>query len=294
MPPAVRVLLAGALFATGGALIKSCDFPSLQRAGLRAAIAAITIFALLPTARRRPTKGTWLLALPYFLATCGFVVANTLTSAANTIFLQATAPLWVAVLSPLLLREPPTRRDVLTMLGILVGMALFFTAPAQQSATAPSPRLGDMFALASGVGFGLLLLGMRWLSRHGGDGAPVAIAWGNAIAAPLAFALMPFAGQVPVTGDPASWAVIVYLGVIQVGLAYVLLVRAAPHVSAVRVSLLLMIEPALNPVIAFAVHGERPHPLAVAGGALIVASVAAGSMIGRRRLPPAGPEPRSR
>ncbi|MCR9244940.1 MAG: EamA family transporter [bacterium] len=281
----MRLLLAGALFATGGALIKSCDFPSLQRAGLRALIAAITLFALLPDARRRPGRSTWLLALPYFCATCFFVVANTLTTAANTIFLQATAPLWVAMLSPVLLREPPTRRDVLAMVGIMLGMTLFFLAPANASSTAPSPRIGDMFAAASGLGFGVLLLGMRWLSRHGGSDAPVAIAWGNAITAPLAFALMPLVGQTPVLGDRGDWLTITYLGTIQVGLAYVLLLRATPHVSAVTASLLLMIEPALNPVIAFAVHGESPHWLVLLGGTLIVAAVALSSLIKRGTRP---------
>ncbi|MCA8952882.1 MAG: DMT family transporter [Planctomycetes bacterium] len=279
MPSSLLVLLAGALFATGGALIKSCDFPSLQRAGLRAAVAAATVFALLPAARRRPGRGTLLLVLPYFGATCCFVVANTLTTAANAIFLQATAPAWVALLGPLLLHESPRRRELLTMAGIAVGMALCFAAPATALATAPSPRLGDLFGLLSGLSFGLLLLGMRWLSRRGEHEAPAAIAWGNTCAAPLALLLMPLVGQTPVAGSASDWLVILILGTCQVGLAYVLLVRAAPEVSALRASLLLMVEPALNPILAFAVHGERPHWLTIAGGTLILASVASGALL---------------
>jgi len=263
-------------------MIKSCAFPSLERAGLRAAIAAVTIFALLPHTRRRPTRGTLLLVLPYFAATCFFVVANALTTAANTIFLQSTAPLWVVLLGPLLLRERPRRSDLWLLLGVAAGMVLFFVAPATESRTAPAPRLGDLFALASGVGFGLLLLGLRWLSRRGGDEATLAIAWGNACTAPIALLLMPCFGQQLTAGTASDWAVILYLGTVQVGVAYVVLVRAARHVPAVTVSLLLMIEPALNPVIAFAVHGEVPHPIAIAGGVVIVASVAARSLAGRR------------
>ncbi len=283
MSPVLRVLLTGILFATGGAMIKSCDFPSLERAALRAAIAAVTIFALLPQTRRWPTRGTMLLLLPYFGATCLFVVANTLTTAANTIFLQATAPLWVAMLGPLLLHEKPTRRDLLTMLGIVCGMSLFFVAPEVESATAPSPRLGDLIALGTGLSFGLLLLGIRWLSRQGRDEAPLAIAWGNAFTAPMAAMLMPVFGQEWTAGTGNDWAVMIYLGVVQVGIAYALLVRAAKQIPAVTVSLILMVEPALNPVIAFAVHGETPHPLAIAGGALIVASVAGAALSARRR-----------
>ena len=284
MPPTVAVLIAGALFATGGAVIKSCELPSLQRAGLRALIAAITLFALLPAARRWPTRRTMLLVLPYFGATCCFVMANTMTTAANAIFLQSTAPLWVALLGPLLLRERPSREDLLTMAGILAGMTLFFMAPSTQSDTAPSPRLGDLLGLATGISFGLVLLGLRWLSRTAPTEAPLAIAWGNAFAAPIALLLMPAFGQQMIWGSALDWGLIVYLGTIQVGVAYVLLTNALPRIKAIRASLLLMIEPALNPVIAFAVHDEAPHALTLAGGALIVSSVAFGTML-RRTAP---------
>lgn len=280
MPPALRVLIAGALFSTGGALIKNCAFPSLERAGIRAAIAGLVIFALLPAARRRPSRAVLWLAIPYFGSTCFFVVANSLTTAANAIFLQGAYPLWVAMLGPMLLREPMHRREWLTMIGIAIGMTLFFVTPQAETATAPNPRLGDLLAIGCGVCFGALLLGMRHLARAGRDEAPAVVAWGNAITAPLSFALMPLVGQEPIAGDATSWWSIAFLGVFQVGIAYVVLVRALPHVSAVRASLLLMIEPAVNPLIAYAVHGEgeRPHVLSLLGGACILAAVLLGTL----------------
>ncbi|MBL9076166.1 MAG: DMT family transporter [Planctomycetes bacterium] len=283
MPPTLCVLLAGAMFASGGALLKSCDFPSLQRAGLRAAIAALTLFVLLPAARRKPDARVLRLVLPYFGATALFVIANSLTTAANAIFLQSTAPLWILLFAPLLLRERPTRRDVVVFGGVAAGMTLCFLAPTEVQRTAPNPALGDLFALASGVCFALLLLGLRWLARSDDDASAAALAWGNALALPLAFALMPFAGQSPIRGSASDWVVITVLGVFQVGLAYVVLTAGLRQVPAVRASLLLMLEPALNPLIAYAVHGERPAPLAVAGGALIVGSVGAASVLARQR-----------
>lgn len=278
MAPSLRVLFAGALFATGGALIKSTSLPSLERAGLRAAIAAMTLFVLLPQARRWPSWRILSLVPAYFAATCLFVVANTLTTAASAIFLQSTAPVWIVVASPLLLRERPARRDLLTLLGVGLGMTLCFLAPVQALATAPDPRLGDWMALASGVGYAGLLLGMRWLGRGDPGQACAAIAWGNACTAPIAFAVMPLVGQVPVLGGVGDWLTVLVLGIFQVGLAYALLVRSMPHVTAVQASLLLMIEPALNPMLAFAVHGERPHALVWLGGAIIVGVVAARSL----------------
>jgi len=102
---ALRILVAGALFATAGALIKSCEFPPAQRAAVRALVAAITIFALMPEARVRPTRRVLVLIPAYFMATFLFVLANTMTTAASTIFLAATAPMWVLILGPLLTGE---------------------------------------------------------------------------------------------------------------------------------------------------------------------------------------------
>lgn len=283
MSPHLRLLAAGLLFSLGGALIKVCTFPSLERAGLRSLIAAAVLFLLLPEARRRPRGGTLRLLPAYFGATTLFVVANTLTTAANAIFLQSTYPFWVTVFGPLLLRESPRRRDLVVLLCIAIGMAMFFLAPASSSATAPEPRLGDVIALVSGLSYGLLLLGFRWLGRQGAGEASAAVAWGNAFTGPVALLLAPLFGQTLTLGDAPSWAAILTLGVLQVGLAYALLVRAIPHVPAVTASLILMVEPAFNPLLAYAVHGERPHALAIGGGVLIIAAVLGGSLGARAR-----------
>ena len=283
MRPASRLLLTGALFACGGTLLKMCEFPSLQRAGCRAAIAALTIFALLPEARRWPSFRILKLWPAYFGATVLFVIANSLTTAANAIFLQSAAPLWLVLLGPLLLRERPTRADLVTLLGVGAGMTLFFVAPTAAIATAPEPRLGDWFAIASGIAYALLLVGMRWLSRAGHGEQSAAIAWGNLLTCPVALLLMPIVGQQPIVGSGQDWLVITVLGVFQVGLAYALLVRAIAHVPAMRASLIMMIEPALNSAFAWLVHGEQPHWLALLGGALILGSVAAAGWIARQR-----------
>jgi drug/metabolite transporter (DMT)-like permease len=288
VPPALRVLLAGALFSTGGSLIKLQTLPSLQRAGSRALLAARVIFLLLPQARRLPTRRILLLAPAYFGATALFVVANTMTTAANAIFLQSTAPLWVVLLAPLLLGERPSRSDLAVLFGVAVGMALFFVAPAAEAATAPNPRLGDWIAIASGVSFALLLIGMRWLARGGSGEECAAIAWSNLIACPLAFACMPLVGQTPIAGVPLDWVVVGALGTLQMGLAYSLLVTGIPHVSALQASLLTMIEPVLSAGIAWLAHGEAMHPMAMLGAACIVAAVLAGAWLARGGAPRSG------
>ncbi len=274
MRPELRLLLAGALFSSGGAIIKGCAFSALHIAGLRAAVVALVILLLLPQSRRLNPRAA-LLLLPFCGATLLFVLANKLTTAANAIFLQATAPFWVMVLAPLFLGERPRRRDLLVLLGIAGGMTLFFLEPAASSATATDPRLGDLLALASGLSYGLLLLGFRWLGqRQSGEQAAV-VAWGSVLAAVIA---LPLADGVPVDGAVADWLQVAALGVFQMGLPYVLLMYAIGRVPALQASLLLAIEPALNPVWAYLAHGERPGTLAILGGVLIVGAVALGNL----------------
>lgn len=287
VPPAVRLLLTAALFASGGTLLKLCAFPALERAGIRAAIAALAIFVMLPAARRWPTGRMLLLAPAYFGATVLFVVANSLTTAANAIFLQSAAPLWIVLFGPWLLHERPTHRDFVTLLGVGAGMALFFVAPTEVQATAPNPRLGDWFAVASGVSYALLLLGLRKLSKGSDQAQCAAIAWGNALTFPVALSLgfLPWF-DAPILGSAQDWLVIVVLGVFQVGLAYAILVRTIQHVPAMRASLVMMVEPVLNSLLAWLVHGERPHALALGGGALILGTVLATSVRSRPSAPP--------
>jgi drug/metabolite transporter (DMT)-like permease len=275
VPPTLALLCAGALFATGGSLIKLQTLPSLQRAGSRALLAALVIFLLLPQARRLPNWRIALVLPAYFGATALFVVANTMTTAANAIFLQSAAPLWVVLLGPLLLAERPTRTDLVVLLGVGAGMTMFFIAPEADAPTAPNPRLGDRIAIASGLSYALLMLGVRWLSRSGRGEEYALVAWGNLFTAPVAFALMPAVGQEPIAGTRTDWIVIAVLGVFQVGLAYALLVRGLAGVPAVRASLVMMIEPALSTLLAWIVHAEVPHPLAALGGGLILGSVVA-------------------
>ncbi|MBM3960290.1 MAG: hypothetical protein FJ306_00065, partial [Planctomycetes bacterium] len=101
------------------------------------------------------------------------------------------------------------------------------------------------------------------------------------IACPLAFACMPLVGQTPIAGVPLDWAVVAALGTLQMGVSYSLLVTGIPHLSALRASLLTMIEPVLSAVIAWLAHGEAMHALAMLGGGCIVAAVLAGAWLAR-------------
>jgi drug/metabolite transporter (DMT)-like permease len=273
---------AAFLFSTGGAAIKSADFTSWQVAGFRSGVAALAVWAFLPAARsvgRGRAGVTMLVAAAYATTLILFVLANKLTTAANTIFLQSTAPLYILMLGPLLLRERITARNLLFMLIVATGMAFFFVGRQQTFATAPDPIRGNILAVFSGVAYALMLVGLRWMGTQGGSPA-AAVAWGNLLAFVVALPL-----ALPVAGPGAAdWAVIVYLGVFQIGVAYALLTRAIPHIPAFEASLLLFVEPALNPLLAWAVHGEYPGGWGLLGGTIILTATGVKTWQDARRL----------
>jgi drug/metabolite transporter, DME family len=256
------LLAAAALWSTAGAAIKLCGLSGWQIAGGRSLVAGVFLLLLVPEARRRPTRPALLVAIAYAATVVSFVLATKLTTAANAIFIQDTAPLWVLLLSPWLLREHPTRGELLAIPVYGVGLGLFF-----MDELSAGQMAGNLVALGSGVVFALSIVGLRRL--RGGDGA-AALVWGNLVAALVALPLWP-AGPAPRAVD---LALVVYLGVFQLGLAYWCFSRGLERTPAVEASLLILLEPVLNPIWTFLLAGERPGPWAIAGGAVVLAATA--------------------
>jgi DME family drug/metabolite transporter len=267
MSPRIRIALAALLFSTGGAAIKAADFNAWQIASFRSGIAAITLLLLVPGARRGFGWKPAMVGVAYAATLVLFVLANRLTTSANTIYLQSTAPLYVLLLAPLLLRERIRRRDLPIILAVLGGLALVLLGANPPSTTAPDPARGNVFAALSGLTYALLLCGLRWLGRDGGaDRGISAVLLGNLIAC---LAVLPMAlplGSHPVT----AWGIILYLGIFQIAGAYLLVTSALRHVPAIEASLMLLVETAFNPFWAWLLLGEVPAMLALVGGGLII------------------------
>jgi len=265
----IYVVLAALFFSTGGAAIKLSLLSSWQIAGLRSGIAATVLVALVPAWRGFDVRAL-LVGVVFAVTMILFVTANTLTTATNAIFLQTTAPLYVLLLGPLLLREHLRRTDLPVVALLGAGAVLFFVTAEPPLATAPSPVAGNITALASGVAWALTIVGIRWLGRvssaPGRDPAGIAIVLGNTLA--FVFCL-PFAWPL-VGGTPIDWAIVGYLGVFQIGLAYVCLVRGVRGTRAFDVALLLVLEPVLSTLLAWVVHNEVPSTWAAAGSVVIV------------------------
>jgi drug/metabolite transporter, DME family len=264
----LQLIAAAILFSTGGAAIKAADFTGWQIAGLRSGVAAVAILLLSREARGGWSPRVAVVAIAYATCLTLFVLANRLTTAANTIYLQSTAPLYLLVLSPWLLKERVRPADVGFMAVIGLALALFFIGVDQPVATAPDPVRGNLVALASGVFWALTVCGLRWMGagegRHGS--AVAAVAMGNLFAFLLALPMaLPFGSH-----GATDWGLIAYLGVFQIAVAYLFVTSALKVIPALEASLILLIEPALNPLWAWVFQGERPGPWALAGGAMIL------------------------
>jgi drug/metabolite transporter (DMT)-like permease len=280
----VRMLAAAILFSTAGAGIKAAAFSSWQVLTLRSALAALTVFLILPASRRRWSWRVILTASAYAMVMILFVSANKLTTAAATIYLQAAAPLYLVVLGPWLLREPVRRQDLALMAMVGTGLAMIFLGTDPAAVTAPDPITGNILATASGVFWALTILGMRWMGSRQSedDGSPAAmVVAGNIICAAVC---LPLAWPFP-SASTTDWLTMGWLGVFQLGLAYALLAPATRHVPALETSLLLLLEPALNPIWAWAINGERPGAWSLAGGAVIMLSTTVMAWLDSRRQP---------
>lgn len=265
----LQALAAAVLFSTGGAGIKVESFTAAQVSWVRSGVAALALLLWL-RGRIRWTPRALAAGVIYAAMLSLFVGATKLTTAANAIFLQSTAPLYLLLLAPLVLHERVRRREVMYLAAIAAGMTLCFIGRPAPTSTASNPALGNWLGLGSGLAWALTLLTLRSIGRddHGNDTTVAAVVAGNALAC---LAALPFALPMP-RGTTAEWITLAYLGVFQIGLAYVCLSSAIRVLPALEISLLLLLEPVLNPVWTWIIRGEDPGRWTILGGAVIVSA----------------------
>ena len=275
-PRAVAELLAAALcWSAGGLLIKWIPWPPLAVASGRGLLAALVLALATRGLRFTWTRVQVGAAVAYALCTIGFVVATKLTTAANAILLQYTAPIWIALFGASVLGERTTRSDWWAVGVTLAGMLLFFADSLRWSGV-----LGNLIGVASGISFAAMTLLMR---KQKQGSVTESIILGNLIAgATGSFWLVEAPGL-----NASGWVALLALGVVQLGLSYMLYARAIKHVTALEAVLIPVIEPILNPVWVMLFVGERPGPLSLCGGLLVLGAVTwrAASSIRATRLP---------
>ena len=259
-----EMLLCAALWSIAGIFIKLIPWNSIVIAGIRSLIAGAVMFVYMRykrigfTADRRSMLGG--LALCCTL-TC-FVAANKLTTAANSIVLQFTAPMFIVVFSVLFLKKKFSRSDIFAVVLTMLGISLFFF-----DQLTPGHLLGNCVAIVAGMAFAGYYMSLEGASESERMSA-ILMAHG------LTFCVsIPFIALEPPELGAAPVICIFILGVAQLGIPYVLLGRASGSCPPLACSLLGAVEPLLNPVWVFIFDGEAPGMWALIGGVVIVVTI---------------------
>jgi drug/metabolite transporter (DMT)-like permease len=268
------IFFAALLWSTGGLFIKTVSLDAYGVSFWRSLFAASTLFIVYWLYRKRiagPPQAwfsplTLFCALLYAALLLLFVLATKLTTSANAIFLQYTAPIYVLFAEPFLTGSRLRRSDLTTVILSTLAMALFFVNKAELSS---HQFWGNIAALVSGVAFA----GYALMMKH--ENATEMTRWhcviiGHAFICLLTLGLS-VAGVTSLTMQGDDLPRLAYLGIIQIGIAYAFFTYGLAHVRAIDATLISMVEPVLNPVWVFLGIGERPSNFAIVGGCIILA-----------------------
>lgn len=267
----LAVLFAALMWSTGGMFIKLISYDAFTIAGLRSVFAAVVFLIIFRRTVFTVNRLALLNAALYAAILICFVIATKRTTAANAIFLQFTAPLYVLILEPLLLKTRLERINVFTICACFIGMSLFFIGELE-----PGHLSGNLIALCSGVCFAAFLLGQR---KNAPQYHAAGIFWGNVL---IGLICLPALIHIP-TIFSADFLMGTYLGIVQIGIAYAIFTYGLKRVHAVEGALIAMVEPVLNPVWVFIGYGERPSAGAIAGGIIILVAIGVRSILIERR-----------
>jgi DME family drug/metabolite transporter len=283
-PPTLFILSAVLLWSLGGVFIKSTALDAFSVNLGRSLFAAITVAVFTWRKGLKLDRFTLLTSFLYAGTLSCFVYANKTTTAANAIFLQYTAPIYILILAPFILKEKFRAADLLTVVICLAGMSLFFLEP-QNAANSLASNVfaGNVAALASGVFFGLYFIFLRH-PRSLARNPALSVFYGNII---IVLLMLPLVLNNPPTAiNSRDILAILFLGIFQIGIAYVLFTDGiAKGVRSLDASVIGFVEPLLNPIWVFLVIGEKPSGWAILGGVIILAAVVFHTLRGQKNQP---------
>lgn len=261
------VFIAGLLWSTGGLFIKLISLPAMQLAFFRCTIAAITFGILFRKRILLINRLTLINSVFYAAILITFVIATKTTTAANAIFLQSTAPIYVLIFEPIFNKTKYEKINVITVAVCVLGMLLFFIGKLE-----PGHFEGNIIALLSGIAFAAFFLGMKKNDQRYQQSS---IFYGNIL---VSLICIPFLFSIEVVTFSDLWMV-TFLGVFQIAVAYAFFASGLKRIFAVEASIISMVEPVFNPVWVFFGYGEIPSVTAIIGGLIILGAIVVRSLI---------------
>ena len=256
------LLLVGAsvLWSTAGIFTKSITWNGFAIITIRGLIAAAVMLPFIGKPRFPANIHERLAVLSYAGLVICCIVSTKLTTAANAILLQYTAPIYSALFGWKLLGEELRLRDLIAIGCLMAGMVCFL-----YDGLGSGSMLGNLIALLSGVCYAAMAVFMKM----GDQNQPMQnVFWGNLAASVIA---APFMGTIEHTR--ANWILILFMAVFQLALAYILYAKAVGSLSALEITVVTVLEPILNPLWVLLLQGERPGPMALVGGVIVLGTV---------------------
>jgi drug/metabolite transporter, DME family len=263
----IYVFIAALLWSSGGLFIKLISLNAMQLSFFRAGIAAITFALIFRKRILLINKLSLVNSVFYSLVLISFVISTKTTTAANAIFLQATAPIYVLIFEPLINKTRYIKSNIITVAVCFVGMIFFFVGELE-----PGHLEGNLVGLFSGIMFAAFFLGMK---KNDKKHQQSSIFFGNVL---VTMICLPFMFSIEPISFNDIW-MFSYLGIFQIAVAYAFFASGLKRVFAVEASIISMIEPVLNPVWVFFGYGEVPSVNAVFGGVIIVSAIIVRTLI---------------
>lgn len=267
----LAIVISAILWSTGGVFIKLISFGAFQLSFFRSSFAALTVFVFYRRSALYSNRYVFFNAVMYSLVLILFVAATKMTTAANAIFLQYTAPIYVLVLEPILLKTKFERANIATVIVAFIGMLLFFVGDIKIG-----EMTGNVFALLSGIALAGFFLGQRKIENTHKISS---VFYGNMLIVVICFFLIGEFQAITIS----DLKMVGYLGIVQIGISYILFSYSIARIQAIEASLIAMIEPVLNPIWVFIWYGEQPTLFAILGGLIIIAGVTYRSIISKQK-----------
>ncbi len=256
------LVITAIMWSSGGLLIKSIPLNPMVIAGMRSFGAAI-ILGLFVRTRKINNIYTVIIGPALYCVTLFlFVMANKMTTAANTIILHYTSPIWVACSSFWFLREKVRFVEWGCIILVFFGSVLFFLDDVEITA-----QWGNLLALLSGLSFAGFIISLR---KQNNDSQLFSVFLGNLLTALVS---LPFLNDMLYDLKPVHWLLIFCLSVFQLGIPYVLYCSTVKHLKAIELNLIPSIELVLNPLWVFILIGEQPSAISMVGGFIIITSI---------------------
>lgn len=256
----IMLAITALLWSTSGVFVKALSWGPVSILAGRGLFTSLVFLLYMRRLPRQWSKWMLLAAGMSMLTQFLFVASTKLTTAANSIFLQYTAPIYVVLLGYWLLRERPSRADWVSMALIFLGLFLFFG-----DQLSPQGFYGNILAVISGVTSAVMMVAFRaQKDAHPED---------SILVASLVMAVLGFPSILNESWTLTNWAIVAYLGIFQIGLAFILFTQSIKHIPALEANLIGTLEPILNPVWVYLFLGEAMGAFALVGGLVVLVGV---------------------